>query len=122
MVVFAGMAEWFYREAGQITIPDPELSLKILNPELREPLKAFNANVDRVRAFWRLYPHLVEQASINVAKLCKTIWEVTGKPLLTEEEGRDKALCQAITDKITAQFERRYKETESKEIAAGLRF
>lgn len=116
------MAEWLYREAGQIKVPDAQLSQKTSIPELREAIDAFAANVDRVREFWRLYPYLMEQASINSAKLCKTIWEMTGRPLLTEEEAQDEALCNAITDKMTAQFDHLYNETGSKEIAAGYDF
>lgn len=113
------MAESLYREAGQIIPVDSELWLKVLNPELWDAIKAYSANVDRARAFWRIQPYLIEHATINTQKLCYAAWDLTGKPFVPVD---DAALAQTITLRLTAEFEKRFKETGSRDIAAGYDF
>ena len=72
------MADWLYEEVGKIFLPDPKLCDQI-NPELHVPVIAFIENVNRLRAFWALYPHLVEMASLNVRQQVQRI-EIVKEP------------------------------------------
>jgi len=116
------MADWLYREAGKLIKPDPALWLKILTPEIWEPQRAFEANIERARAFWRIQPYLVEHATINVSNLLHATWELTGKPFLDREDPNSEALSATIRSRLIQQFEKRYAETGDKDLSAGYDF
>jgi hypothetical protein len=116
------MTDWLYREAGQFTKVDPELWLKLLNTELWQPLKAFQANIDRARAFWRIQPYLVEHATINISKLRIAAWELTGKPFIGSEVPGTEASDAIIRARLVEQFEKRYAETGDLDVARGYDF
>ncbi len=110
-----------YRQAGQLIAPDPELLLKMVNDELRASIKAFQANVERSHAFWRISPFLIEHAVVNVSNLCYATWELTGKPFLSDSQ-KDTELSGRITKRIADEFDRRFAKMGSKELAAGYDF
>lgn len=117
------MGEWLYGEAGEIDVPSENLWIEISSCEaVTQPTRAFVANVANIRAIWKIYPHLIEQASINVARLCETVWQVTGKPLFVGDEPNLGELSEEVTRRIRERFERRYAETGSVEEAAGYDF
>lgn len=117
------MAEWLYREAGQIDVPDEDLWMGLYcGGALTPAAKAFVANVANIKAIWKIHPHLIEQASINVARLCETIWQLTGNPLLTGSESNFTELSAEVCARITERFKKRYAETGSVEEAAGYDF
>src|SRR6266446_7616520 len=115
------MADWLYREAGQLISSDPELWLKVVNPEIWDSIKAFQANIERARSFWRIHPYLLEHAVVNISRLCHETWKLTGKPFL-EDPQRDAALAERIMQRLSEQFQKRLAETGSKDIAAGYDF
>jgi hypothetical protein len=115
------MADLLYREAGQLIAPDADFKLRIVNPELWEPLKAFDANIERARAFWRVHPYLLEHAVVGITRLVNATYELTGKPFLRDPQ-QDRALADFIKARLTAQFEKRLAETGSIDMAAGYDF
>jgi hypothetical protein len=92
------MANWLYDEVGKITLPDPQLYDKVKAGLLHPSIRAFIENVNRIRAVWALYPHLVETASINVRLLVETVFSLTGRPFLNKEEMDNLKLRQKVTD------------------------
>jgi hypothetical protein len=117
------MADWLYAEAGNLALPDPKLCEKLRCEALHPAAIVFQSNAVRIRAFWGLYPHLVEQASVNVIRTVETVFALTGKPLLSEEQAKDPVLKQKITDEIMRRIKQRFQESGgSVEYATGYSF
>src|SRR4051794_36573780 len=111
------MVDLLFREAGQLIAPNPELWLRVVNPELWDAIKAFNANITGARMFWRSQPFLIERAVQDISRLCFATWKLTGRPFLDEHE-KDTPLAETIKQSVHKQFERRFKEIGTEDITA----
>jgi hypothetical protein len=117
------MADLLYKEAGNLTLPDKKLDGKVKTEGLRPAVIAFLTNAWCIHAFWRLYPHLVEQASVNTTQLIETIFSLTGKPFLTKEQHEDPALKKKISEEVWRRINQRLEESGgSLEYATGYNF
>jgi hypothetical protein len=116
------MANWLYDEVGKITLPDPQLYDKVKAGLLHPSIRAFIENVNRIRAVWALYPHLVETASINVRLLVETVFSLTGRPFLNKEEMDNLKLRQKVTDEANRRITEQVEAGRSIEEAAGYSF
>jgi len=116
------MADWLYEEAGNIIRPDRQLCDEIKAELLHVPAQAFIENVGRIRAFWALYPHVVDLASINVRHMVQTVYALTGRPFLNEQEMADAQFLQSVTDEANRRITERVKTAGSIEAAAGYSF
>jgi hypothetical protein len=113
------MPDWRYTEAGQIEEPVDWLQTR--SSALWSSIQAFTSNIERIRAFWKLTPELVEEASVNAVQLSQTIVEVTGQPFVTLEE-LNPAVQQEVIDRLATRVARRFLETGSVDEAAGYNF
>src|SRR5437879_2875328 len=116
------MANWLYDEVGKITLPDPQLYDRVKAGLLHPSIRAFIENVNRIRAVWALYPHLVETASINVRLLVETVFSLTGRPFLNKAEMDNLKLRQKVTDEANRRITEQVEAGRSIEEAAGYSF
>ena len=116
------MAEWLYSEAGNLDLAPPDLCLRVAVPHLWQPVRAFIANTYRVRAFWKLSPHLIEQASSHVLAICRSVFAVTGRPFLVGEESKNKELIDKINSKMAEDLAERFEATGEIDKASGYDF
>ena len=113
------MAEWFYREAGQLDIPNRIVWLTLRSRELGVPVLAFITNINRIREFWKLSPHLIDRTAAFYIRLWSTAGAVTGEPFLTAEQLADPKIHEEIRSRLMQRFQQEYDETDSAEQAAG---
>ncbi len=113
------MAEWLFREAGQLNLPNRIVWLTLRSKDLSVSVQAFIANINRIREFWSLNPRLFDRTATFYIRFWSTAAAVTNQPFPTREQIEDPAFLEEIRSRLMQRFEQVLNETGSPEKAAG---
>jgi hypothetical protein len=95
--IINAMANWLYAKVGEIAHPVERAPLRL--SELETPANAFEANIDRIRAFWALNPMLIHKSCQAVRVACEAAFAIAGHFPLTRQDALDPLIAQKIEQK-----------------------